>query len=100
MTQDEKIEIIGGINDFFTRPNPRLGIPALKMSDGPMGVHDYGLTTAYPAGIALAGLKPVARPDGIHTAGSSSQVADGGCGASDERGEGARTRLPAARPCD
>src|SRR6516164_4004492 len=26
---------------------------------------------------ALAGLKPVARPDGIHTAGSSSQVADG-----------------------
>ena len=26
---------------------------------------------------ALGGLKPVARPDGIHTAGSSSQVADG-----------------------
>ena len=54
MTLDEKLEIIGGVNDFFTRPNPRLGIPALKMSDGPMGVHDYGLTTAYPAGIALA----------------------------------------------
>ena len=54
MTLEEKIEIIGGINDFFTRSNSRLGIPALKMSDGPMGVHDYGLTTAYPAGIALA----------------------------------------------
>ncbi len=54
MTLDDKLEIIGGINDFFTRPNPRLGIPSLKMSDGPMGVHDYGLTTAYPAGIALA----------------------------------------------
>lgn len=54
MTLEEKIEIIGGINDLFTRPNPRLGIPALKMSDGPMGVHDYGLTTAYPAGVALA----------------------------------------------
>jgi beta-glucosidase len=54
MTLEEKIQIIGGINDFFTRPIPRLGIPALKMSDGPMGVHDYGLTTAYPAGIALA----------------------------------------------
>ncbi len=26
---------------------------------------------------ALAGLRPVARPDGIHTAGSSSQIADG-----------------------
>jgi len=54
MTLEEKIDIIGGINDFFTRPIPRLGIPALKMSDGPMGVHDYGLTTAYPAGIAVA----------------------------------------------
>ena len=54
MTVDEKIEIIGGINDFYTRAIPRLGVPALRMSDGPMGVHDYGLTTAYPAGIALA----------------------------------------------
>jgi len=54
MTIDEKIEIIGGINDFYTRPIPRLEIPSLRMSDGPMGVHDYGLTTAYPAGIALA----------------------------------------------
>lgn len=54
MTVEEKIEMLGGINDFYTRPIPRLGIPALKMSDGPMGVHDYGLTTAYPAGIALA----------------------------------------------
>jgi beta-glucosidase len=54
MTVDEKIEIIGGINDFYTRPLPRLGIPSLRISDGPMGVHDYGLTTAYPAGIALA----------------------------------------------
>ncbi len=54
MTVDEKIEIIGGINDFYTRSIPRLGVPSLRMSDGPMGVHDYGLTTAYPAGIALA----------------------------------------------
>src|SRR5712691_7299204 len=54
MTQEEKITLIGGISDFYTRPLPRLGIPALRMSDGPMGVHDYGLTTAYPAGIALA----------------------------------------------
>src|SRR6266852_3333843 len=54
MTLGEKIEIIGGINDFYTRPIPRLSIPSLRMSDGPLGVHDYGLTTAYPAGIALA----------------------------------------------
>jgi beta-glucosidase len=54
MTLEEKITYIGGINDFFIRPMPRVGIPELKMSDGPMGVHDYGPTTAYPAGIALA----------------------------------------------
>jgi beta-glucosidase len=54
MTLDEKITLIGGMHNFFTRPIPRLGIPALKMSDGPLGVHDYGPTTAYPAGIALA----------------------------------------------
>jgi beta-glucosidase len=54
MTLEEKIEILGGINDLDTRPISRLGIPSLRISDGPMGVHDYGLTTAYPAGIALA----------------------------------------------
>jgi beta-glucosidase len=54
MTIEEKLEIIGGIHDFYTKPIPRLGIPSLKMSDGPLGVHDYGLTTAYPAGIVLA----------------------------------------------
>jgi len=54
MTLDEKILLIGGINDFYTQAIPRLGIPALRMSDGPLGVHDYGSTTAYPAGIALA----------------------------------------------
>jgi len=50
MTVEEKITLIGGINDFYTRAIPRLGLPALRMSDGPLGVHDYGETTAYPAG--------------------------------------------------
>jgi beta-glucosidase len=54
MTIDEKITLIGGINDFYIRAIPRLRLPTLRMSDGPMGVHDYGETTAYPAGIALA----------------------------------------------
>jgi beta-glucosidase len=54
MTFDEKITLIGGINDFYTQAIPRLGITSLRMSDGPLGVHDYGPTTAYPAGIALA----------------------------------------------
>lgn len=38
---------IGSINDFYTRPIPRLGISSLRMSDGPTGVHDYGPTTAF-----------------------------------------------------
>jgi beta-glucosidase len=54
MTVQEKITLVGGINDFYIRGLPRLGLPALRMSDGPLGVHDYGETTAYPAGIALA----------------------------------------------
>lgn len=54
MTLEEKIDYIGGVDDFYIRPIPRLGVPALRMSDGPLGVHDYGLTTAYAAGIALA----------------------------------------------
>jgi beta-glucosidase len=68
MTLEEKIELIGGINDFYTRPIPRLGIPSLRMSDGPMGVHDYGLTTAYPAGIALAASWDVDLAEGFGSA--------------------------------
>ncbi len=54
MTLEEKITLLGGMNDFYIRPLPRFGLPQLRMSDGPMGVHDYGETTAYAAGIALA----------------------------------------------
>jgi len=54
MTLAQKIELIGGENTFYTHPIPQLGIPSLKMSDGPLGVHDYGPATAYPGGIALA----------------------------------------------
>ena len=54
MTLDEKIEMIGGVPSFGTHAIPRLGVPGLIMSDGPLGVHDYGPTTAYPAPILLA----------------------------------------------
>jgi beta-glucosidase len=54
MTLDEKIMLIGGADTFYIQAIPRLGLPALRMSDGPLGVHDYGPTTAYPGGIALA----------------------------------------------
>ena len=54
MTLDEKINLLGGTEGMNTSPISRIGLPALRMSDGPVGVHDYGPTTAYPAGIALA----------------------------------------------
>jgi len=54
MTLEEKIALLGGVNDFYTKAIPRLGIPSFRMSDGPLGVHDYGPTTAYPADILLA----------------------------------------------
>lgn len=54
MTLEQKIEMIGGENTFYTHAFPQLEIRSLKMSDGPLGVHDYGPTTAYPGGIALA----------------------------------------------
>ncbi len=54
MTLEEKIDYIGGTNGFYIRAMPRLGTPAIKMSDGPMGARNDGPTTCYPAGIALA----------------------------------------------
>ena len=52
MTLQEKITMIGG-DEMATIPVERLGIPALKMTDGPIGVR-WGKTTAFPSGIAMA----------------------------------------------
>ena len=54
MSLEEKIDFIGGVNGFFIRQMPKLGLPALKMADGPMGVRNYGPATAMPGGINLA----------------------------------------------
>lgn len=52
MTLEEKIDQLSG-EGFDTRYNKRLGIPPLKMSDGPAGVR-WGTATALPAPIAMA----------------------------------------------
>jgi beta-glucosidase len=54
MTLEEKIDMLGGVESFYIRPNERLGIPKIKMADGPLGVRNYGKATAFPAGIAFA----------------------------------------------
>jgi len=54
MTLEEKIDTIGGVNAFDVRANPRLGLPELKMADGPIGIRKSGPSTVYAAGIALA----------------------------------------------
>jgi beta-glucosidase len=54
MTTEEKIDLIGGVDDFFIRAIPRVGIPRLKMADGPIGVRNFGPATTMAGGISLA----------------------------------------------
>ncbi len=54
MTLEEKIDFLGGADGFFVRAMPDLGVPRLRMADGPMGVRNFGPATAMAAGINLA----------------------------------------------
>jgi beta-glucosidase len=54
MTLEEKIDLLGGVDGFFIRGIERLGLPRLKMADGPIGVRNYGPATTMAGGIALA----------------------------------------------
>ncbi len=56
LTLAEKISLMGGGSSFATEPIPRLGVPALRVSDGPNGVrsNDDEAATVFPTGSALA----------------------------------------------
>jgi beta-glucosidase len=54
MTIEEKIDMLGGVDGFYVMGIPRLGLPRLKMADGPLGVRNYGPATTMAGGIALA----------------------------------------------
>ncbi len=70
MTVEEKVSLLSGANWMETVAIPRLGIPSIKMADGPAGIRSWfgpsALTnaadskfpkfasTAFPSGIAVA----------------------------------------------
>ncbi|MGB8261855.1 MAG: glycoside hydrolase family 3 C-terminal domain-containing protein [Terracidiphilus sp.] len=54
LTLEEKIKMLSGATMMASTPVPRLGIPAFRMSDGPVGAHIPAPSTAYAAGIGLA----------------------------------------------
>jgi beta-glucosidase len=68
MTGAEKARMLSGANWMESQPNERLGIPAIRMADGPLGVRNWAgpsavtnaagapvvHSTAFPAGIAMA----------------------------------------------
>jgi beta-glucosidase len=56
MTLEEKVSLLSGANRFATAAIPRLGIPALRMADGPNGMRtdDTSSATVFPASVAMA----------------------------------------------
>jgi beta-glucosidase len=42
MTIQEKVSLLAGTNGWYTVPIERLGIPSLKMTDGPNGARGAG----------------------------------------------------------
>src|SRR5579863_2621213 len=54
MTLEQKLDMIGGQDDFYIRAYPELGLPRLRMADGPIGVRHGGPSTTMAGGISLA----------------------------------------------
>jgi beta-glucosidase len=54
LTLEQKVELIGGVDEMYTHAVPAIGLPRLKMSDASVGVRTWGPTTAYAGGVALA----------------------------------------------
>jgi beta-glucosidase len=53
LSLEEKVDLIGGVDGFYIRDIPRIHLPRLKMADGPIGVRNYGPSTAF-GGVGMA----------------------------------------------
>ena len=54
LTLEQKIKLIGGVEDMYINAIPSIDLPRFKMSDASVGVRTWGPTTAYAGGAALA----------------------------------------------
>jgi beta-glucosidase len=54
LTLEQKIDLIGGVDEMFTHAQSAINLPRFKMSDASVGVRTWGPTTAYAGGVALA----------------------------------------------
>ena len=54
LTLEQKVEVVGGVDEMYTHPAPSIDLPRFKMSDASVGVRTWGPTTAYAGGVALA----------------------------------------------
>lgn len=56
LTLEEKVQLMAGASSFALHGIERLGIPSLRMSDGPTGVRSIKgeAATVFPVGVAVA----------------------------------------------
>jgi beta-glucosidase len=71
MTLDEKVSMLAGSGWMESMPIPRLGIPAIKMADGPMGVRSWmGSSAVTSATNAQVKVEATSFPSGVCMAAS------------------------------
>lgn len=54
LTLEQKIRLLGGVDNMFTQEEPAIKLPRFKMSDASVGIRTWGPTMAYAGGVALA----------------------------------------------